>query len=425
MKVTGRILLAMGLSLWVGGVVFAGGGKEAAGRAPAGEKAKMLVYINDNPPFEKQNAAMGEWIADRVGVGFVPESYPDLTNYQTTLRQSLLSERTAPDFFKWWSNYRLKPLVDEGLLADVSDIWQKHFDAGTWPKSAAAEVTFGGKQYAVPYHYSHWGIIYNKNVFAELGLQVPKTWPEFIDVCNKIRASGRTPIAMTLAGRWQALIWWTEILIKTDPDLYLGIVDGKIEFADPRIIRTLQPWLQVIRYFPEDLTLPWQEVYPRVYSGEFTMDLLGDWFFTSLEGLGADMDKDIGWFPVPPLSAKGNGFVFEISPMAIPAKSPNIEATKKVFDAWMSCEGQKKWVELFSESSPACGGLVPDKKVFESIRDAGLFTDKVRYMPRWWEAVPVELVEYSIDKFGEVILDTSKLESAMRDIDSFRKTMKK
>lgn len=414
-----RMLGVVAILLLASAAAFAGGGKEA----PAA-KTKMLVYINDNPPFEKQNAAMGEWIAGRIGVGFVPESYPDLTTYQTTLRQSLLSPKTAPDFFKWWSNYRLKPLVDEGLLADVSDIWQKYFQDGTWAQSAAAEVTFNGKQYAVPYHYSHWGIIYNKHVFAELGLSVPQTWEQFVNVCDKIKASGRTPIAMTLEGRWQALIWWTEILIKTDPDLYLGIVEGKIQFSDPRIIRALQPWLKVISYFPEDAMLPWQEVYPKIYSGEFTMDLLGDWLFTSLEALGADLEKDVGWFPVPPITAKGNGFVFEISPIAIPKNSPNVEAAKKVLAEWMSCEGQKKWVELFSESSPACGGLVPKKGVFESIQKAGLFTDKVRYMPRWWEAVPVELVEYSIDKFGEVILDTRKLESAMRDIDNFRKTMK-
>jgi multiple sugar transport system substrate-binding protein len=410
MKVLKRILVVAAVLLVLGGVVFA---------AP-----KPLVYINDNPPFENQNAAMGEWIANRIGVGFVPESYPDLTNYQTTLRQSLLSAKTAPDMFKWWSNYRLKPLVDEGLLADVSDIWAKYFKDGTWAKSAAAEVTFNGKQYAVPYHYSHWGIIYNKHVFEELGLSVPKTWADFLNVCEKIKASGRTPIAMTLEGRWQALIWWTEILIKTDPELYLGIVNGKTQFADPKIIKALQPWLKVISYFPEDQMLPWQEVYPKIYSGDFTMDLLGDWLFTSLQALGADLEKDVGWFPVPPITPKGNGFVFEISPIAIPVNSPNVATTKKVLAEWMSCEGQKKWVELFSESSPACGGLVPQKGVFESIKKAGLFTNKVRYMPRWWEAVPVELVEYSIDKFGEVILNTSKLESAMKDIDNFRKTMK-
>jgi len=389
--------------------------------APA---AKDLVFINDNPPFEKQNAAMGAWIRNRIGTGFVPESYPDLTTYQTTLRQSLLSPNTAPDFFKWWSNHRIKPLVDEGLLEDVSDIWAEGFRSGVWKENAASEVTFNGRQYALPYHFSHWGIIYNKKVFAELNLEIPRTWEEFMVVCQKIQQSGRTPISMTLEGRWQSTLWWSEVIMKTDADLYLGLVNGTVKFTDPAAIDAMKNWIRVFQYFPKDLTLPWMETYPNVYSGKYAMTLLGDWLFTSLETIGADMDKDIGWFPVPSITPRGNGFVFEISPMAIPKNSPNKERTRKLMREWMSLEGQREWVRIFSESSPAGGGLIPDKAIYASIKNAGLFTDKVRYMPRWYEAVPVPLCEYTMDKFAEVILDSSRLMQVMGEIDDYRSRLK-
>ena len=385
---------------------------------------KDLVFINDNPPFEKQNAAMGAWIKARIGIGFVPESYPDLTTYQTTLRQSLLSPNTAPDFFKWWSNYRIKPLVDEGLLEDLSDIWAEGIKAGVWPKSVSAEVTFNNKQYAMPYHYSHWGVIYNKKVFQELGIAIPKTWSEFMTVCETIKNSGRTPISMTLEGRWQSTLWWSEVIMKTDADLYLGLVSGKIKFSDPAAIKAMEKWVGMFQYFPKDMTLPWMETYPNVFSGKYAMIFLGDWLFTSMESIGADMDKDIGWFPVPSITPKGNGFVLEISPIAIPKNSPNKERTRKLFREWMSLEGQKQWVKIFSESSPAGGGLVPDKAIYQSVKNAGLFTNKVRYMPRWYEAVPVPLCEYTMDKFAEVMLDSSKLKQVMKDIDDYRAKMK-
>ena len=379
-----------------------------------------LIFINDNPPFEQQNLEMGEWIKDRIGIGFVPESYPDLTTYQTTLRQSLLSQNTAPDFFKWWSNYRLKPLYEEGLLEDVSDIWSELFESGVWPEEVTAEITFDGKQYAFPYHYSHWGVIYNKSVYKELGLDIPETWNEFLSNLEAIKQSGRTPISMTLEGRWQSTLWWSEVIMKTDADLYLGLVDGTIKFSDPQAIEAMRNWVQLFPYFPKDLTLPWGETYPQIYTGSYAHALLGDWLFTSLESLGADMDKDIGWFPVPSITPSGNGFVFEISPMAIPKNSKNKEQAKLVMKEWMSAEGQEKWVEIFSESSPAAGGMIPDKAIFQSIVDAGLFTDAVRYMPRWYEAVPAEFCEYTMDKFGEVMLNASKLEKVMQEIDDFR-----
>jgi len=403
-------------------VVLIVGGAPSVLFAQAG--SEDLVFINDNPPFEAANASMGAWIKDRIGIGFVPESYPDLSTYQTTLRQSLLSSNTAPDFFKWWSNFRIKPLVDEGLLEDVSDIWAEGVKSGVWPKTVSGEVTFKGKQYAIPYHYSHWGVIYNKKVFQELGITIPKTWDQFIAACEKIKASDRAPICMTLEGRWQSTLWWSEVIMKTDADLYLGLVSGKIKFSDPAALKAMEKWVALSKYYPKDMTLPWMETYPNVVSGKYAMTLLGDWLFTSMAAIGADLDTDIGWFPVPSITPKGNGFVLEISPIAIPKNSPNKERTKKLFREWMTLDGQKQWVKTFSESSPAGGGLVPDKAVYQSIKNAGLFGTKVRYMPRWYEAVPVPLCEYTMDKFAEVMLDSSKLKQVMKDIDDYRAKMK-
>ena len=64
------------------------------------------------------------------------------------------------------------------------------------------------------------------------------------------------------------------------------------------------------------------------------------------------------------------------------------------------------------------------KAVYQSIKNAGLFGTKVRYMPRWYEAVPVPLCEYTMDKFAEVMLDSSKLKQVMKDIDDYRAKMK-
>ena len=37
------------------------------------------------------------------------------------------------------------------------------------------------------------GILYNKDVYAKLGLQVPKTWADFMANSDKIKAAGITP----------------------------------------------------------------------------------------------------------------------------------------------------------------------------------------------------------------------------------------
>jgi ABC-type glycerol-3-phosphate transport system substrate-binding protein len=399
----------------------------AATQAPeTAAQAKMLTYINDMPPFAEIINKMGSLSAGEVGVGFQSESYPDLTNYQTTLRQSLQNPKTAPDFFKWWSGYRLKELVDQDLLVDVTPIWQKHIDAGEWDQSAAEFVTYDGKSFGLPFHYSYWGILYNKPVFEKLGLEEPKTWADLMMTAEEIKKSGGTPFATTLEGRWQSLIWWEEVLVKTDPDLYVGVCEQTIDYADPKVIEALQPWADLARkgYFPEDMLAQWQGVYGDLVKGEYAMYLIGDWLVGPLEGLGATMGEDIDWFHVPAIDPeKGNGTIAEMSPWAIPKASPNVEDTLKVADYWLSAEAQTEWAKIFNAPTPNKKATNPDYPIIQKIVASGLLSGEYRFVQRYWENTPVPIVEFAIDKFGEVMLNPDKLEVAMKDIDEFRKTL--
>lgn len=49
------------------------------------------------------------------------------------------------------------------------------------------------------------GIIYNAKIFAEQGLQVPTTWNELVEVCDKLKGAGITPFYGTLADSWTTL----------------------------------------------------------------------------------------------------------------------------------------------------------------------------------------------------------------------------
>lgn len=44
--------------------------------------------------------------------------------------------------------------------------------------------------YGVPFATNAAGVIYNTEKFEELGLEVPKTWDEFIDLLQKIQDAG-------------------------------------------------------------------------------------------------------------------------------------------------------------------------------------------------------------------------------------------
>ncbi|MFI7703952.1 ABC transporter substrate-binding protein [Nonomuraea sp. NPDC049480] len=69
-------------------------------------------------------------------------------------------------------------------------------------------VTQESKVYGVPATtLAGGGILYNRKVYDKLGLEVPKTWDEFMANNDKIKAAGITPVISTFKDTWTSQIF--------------------------------------------------------------------------------------------------------------------------------------------------------------------------------------------------------------------------
>ena len=57
---------------------------------------------------------------------------------------------------------------------------------------AARAASHDGKLYGVPYSVPMMGVFYNTDIFAAQGIEVPKTYKEFVAACEKLKAAGIT-----------------------------------------------------------------------------------------------------------------------------------------------------------------------------------------------------------------------------------------
>ncbi len=84
----------------------------------------------------------------------------------------------------------LVPLTDEPFMKNVAEGYQQ-------------VVTVDGQAYGAPIGtVMGGGIVYNKRVYAELGLKVPKTWKEFISNSEAIKAAGKVAVIETFKDTW-------------------------------------------------------------------------------------------------------------------------------------------------------------------------------------------------------------------------------
>ena len=123
-----------------------------------------------NPNYQPFFEQVGQMSKDAVDVGFTPTPYPDTSTYIASVRAALPTDK-APDLFTWWSTYRVKDLIDQGLVADLTPLWDKH--KAEYPKGIRDAFTFNGKVYGFCDVVEYWGVWYNKAVFAKYNLQSP------------------------------------------------------------------------------------------------------------------------------------------------------------------------------------------------------------------------------------------------------------
>ncbi|HVK45112.1 MAG TPA: extracellular solute-binding protein, partial [Micropruina sp.] len=84
-------------------------------------------------------------------------------------------------------------LADAGGFVDLTDqAFMKKFNPSVLDK-----IKYAGRNYTVPTGLSYYsGLNYNKKIFADNNIQIPKTWDELLAVCQQLKAKGITPISI-------------------------------------------------------------------------------------------------------------------------------------------------------------------------------------------------------------------------------------
>ena len=115
-----------------------------------------------------------------------------------------------------------------------------------------------GNIYAVPFYKTSFGIIYNQVIFKELGLEVPRTYGEFLEVCRVLKQNGTAPLAAggnpTETGKYWLNYFFPVDLAKADPDWQRKRNEGLVSFQDENVRNMLADYQDMMNgeYMLED-----------------------------------------------------------------------------------------------------------------------------------------------------------------------------
>ncbi|GAB2716206.1 ABC transporter substrate-binding protein [Paenibacillus thermoaerophilus] len=194
----------------------------------------------------------------------------------------------------WVAAGKMNPLGD--LYA--SEGWNEKF-----PKELIELVSDKGQPYSVPVNIHRGNVLwYNKKIFDENGLTAPKTFEEFFDVAEKLKAKGITPLALGDKEPWTAVHLFEDVLLGTlGPDDYKKLWTGEVPFDDKRVKDALDTFKKMLTYINKDhAARNWQDASQLVAKGEAAMNVMGDWakgYFVN--DLKLKPNVDFGWTTTP------------------------------------------------------------------------------------------------------------------------------
>ncbi|MCX5240703.1 extracellular solute-binding protein [Streptomyces prunicolor] len=269
--------------------------------------SKGAVSLQSNLSAPQAKAAMQDLVAayakkgsDRASLNTVAAE-----TFRTQL-PTYLTSANPPDVYTWYPGSVADAYAKKNLLLDLDEAWNSSPDLKRYSKALNSLCTASsGKKVFVPNTYYWWGMFYRKSNFAKWGVSEPKSWDEFLDLCDKLKSKGVTPIGLGAGGgtAWVASAWFDYLDIRINgAEYHRQLLAGKHRFDDPEVRKVFDRWQEVLPYFdPNGAAVAFQDASTSMLNGRSGMMLIGTFFADAAPKNALD---DIDFFRFPVIDSK-------------------------------------------------------------------------------------------------------------------------
>ena len=218
-------------------------------------------------------------------------------SYKTKIKSTSAEE--LPDIFFTWAGAFCGDFATAGKVYCLDEAYAEYADA--LPDVMTKNATYDGKRYAVPLTMNIVAMFANMDLLAQVGYEeVPTTYEELIDCCDKLVAAGIIPFGCSGNATWCVTEYLEPIILKTIGYEALGdIFAGKGTWNDPAIAGAVDTFQEMITkgYFdPDGLTMDNDQVKAKLIAGELAFYQNGTWNCGDIAAAGDNFK--VALFPV-------------------------------------------------------------------------------------------------------------------------------
>ncbi|UFT98737.1 extracellular solute-binding protein [Radiobacillus kanasensis] len=346
-----------------------GGGDEEGASDDSGDSGdkKTIEFMHLWPEgsskdhFEIVNKIVDQYESDNPDVKVELEI---LGNEQYKEKLKVLSSSgKLPDVGMTWAAGFLTPYVDGNLFAPLNDVLegglQDKFVSGTTEAYA-----IDGNTYGLPLELNIAPIFYNKAIFEENGLEVPKTYEDFKNVVTTLKENGVEPIALGNKDRWTGSLWYMYLADRIGgAETLTKAIDRSGSFEDPALVKAaeeIQTLVDLGAFNEGYNALSDQEAKSLFMNGQAAMYLIGSWDlpnYTTNTDVPQEFRDSVGFFNFPTVDGQGdlNSWVGGPGVGLFVAENSDVKEEAKDFT--------KFFVEQWGQQAVTEAGVIPATKV--------------------------------------------------------------
>ncbi len=313
--------------------------------------------------------------------------------------------------------------VEENAVELTDESWAANVEP-----AAAFELSVDGKLYGQPIQdvSAVWAVAYNRQIFDDLGLEIPTNYAELCDICDKLLEAGIIPIYECVSDGWHHVCWTEKAIAATaaDPEYPDKLNKNEATFAGNEQLITLFSELKEMAdkgYFGDNfMSNQYSDAPASIASGEYAMVLYNQGLGVEVNAVDPDFPVDnIGYF-VSPLCDDQNLNVNYCGPSRfIYSGSENIDAAKQYLEfmasdeslAYMT-ENVGKFNQLPYLNAPSAYSDVIQEFYDRYPNKVAVFQASVKYYNPAWMEIGADM--------SAMFLDEMTPEEVLEDIDKLR-----
>ena len=386
----------------------------------AGKKGKTITLMASQDWVYDAEMELGKQFEEETGIKVDYQIVPADQYYN--LLMTKLNSGEGPDIFGGQSgSYDLvsQYQIEENAIPLTEEAWVEKYD-----EFAKEQTSVDGEVYGATYYdtTTDYYVVYNKKIFAENNLEVPKSFDQFKEVCKVLSEQDINPFYQPVGDGWHHVMWFAEVGGKYE-EVMPGIVDqlnnNETTFAENKAFKTALDQINELAqsgYFGENyLSDEYADLAMNVGSGEYAMtaDKPGNIEAIAEASDGKYTEDDFGLFLYPTLD---NDILNEhpCGPSRfIYSGSKNQEEAKQYLEYITKQDSIQYMIdnETKIENIPYEMGQTPSytdstKEFLDSQEKRGVvFQDSIKYLNPQWMDIGQDMVSLFIgDMTSEEVL---------------------